>query len=88
MNELIVDLRPCIGFNFDDINDSISLKKPDEVYYEIYRAARIKAKKMRQAAVEAYLEAKNIKTRYMLQEIDSSDEEDLELYNEDDSVAI
>ena len=83
-----VDGLDEVDFNFDDINDSISLKKPDEVYYEIYRAARIKAKKMRQAAVEAYLEAKNIKTRYMLQEIDSSDEEDLELYNEDDSVAI
>tara|TARA_B100001093_G_scaffold520384_1_gene615318 strand:+ start:4099 stop:5373 length:1275 start_codon:yes stop_codon:yes gene_type:complete len=58
----------------DDI-DTISLKKPEEVYYEIYRAAREKAKHMKQSAIKAYLEAKNIKTKYMLEEINNSEDE-------------
>ena len=59
--------------------DCIKLKKPNEVYYEIYKAARTKAKQMRRVAVEAYLEAKNIKTKYALDDIDdSSNSEDSE----------
>lgn len=56
--------------------ESMTLKKPDEVYYEIYRAARDKAKRMRQSAVEAYLEARQIKSKYLLNDIDSSDEDE------------
>ena len=59
-------------------NEPITLKKPNEVYYEIYKAARKKAKHMRKIAVEAYLEAKNIKTKYALDEIDESEDEELE----------
>ena len=53
----------------------MTLKKPNEVYYEIYRAAREKAKHMRKVALEAYLEAQQIKTKYMLEDLDESDEE-------------
>jgi hypothetical protein len=56
--------------------ESMTLKKPDEVYYEIYKAARDKAKRMRQAAVEAYLEARHIKSKYLLNDIDSSDDDE------------
>ena len=56
---------------------SIELKKPNEVYYEIYRAARERAKHMRKVALEAFLEAKQIKSRYMLTDIDDSDDSDL-----------
>ena len=59
----------------DDLSDSITLKKPNEVYYEIYRTARQKAKHMRQVAVEAYLEAKQIKSQYMLSDIDDSEDD-------------
>ena len=48
------------------------LKKPNEVYYEIYREARRKAKIAKKAAVIAYLEAKNIKNTYMLDDIDEN----------------
>ena len=64
-----IDLEP------DDLLGSITLKKPNEVYYEIYRTARQKAKHMRQVAVEAYLEAKQIKTQYMLSDIDDSEDD-------------
>ena len=44
---------------------------------EIYKTAREKAKHMKQATLEAYLEARNIKTKYMLDEINPSDNESL-----------
>ena len=55
-------------------NDSIFLKNPNDVYQELYRKAREKAKQCRIAAIEAYLEAKQIKTKYMLFDEDDSDD--------------
>ncbi len=60
----------------NDNLETITLKKPNEVYYEIYKEARKKAKEAKQAAILAYLEAKNIKKTYMLDEIESSDDSD------------
>jgi hypothetical protein len=62
--------------------ETITLKKPNQVYYEIYKAAREKAKKAKKDAIQAFLEAKNIKKTYMLDEIDDSDESDLEMDEE------
>ena len=53
--------------------ESITLKKPNQVYYEIYKAARKKAKLAKKQAVLAFLEAKNIKKTYMLENLDDSD---------------
>jgi len=55
--------------------ESINLKKPNDVYYELYKKAREKAKHCRIAAIEAYLEAKQIKTKYMLFDEDDSDDD-------------
>ena len=55
------------------------MKKPNEVYYEIYREARRKAKVAKKAAVIAYLEAKNIKNTYMLEDIDDSSDEEFDM---------
>lgn len=66
------------SINIDEIkNDTaITLKKPNEVYYEIYREARRKAKNAKKAAIIAYLEAKNIKNTYMLENIDDDSSDD------------
>jgi hypothetical protein len=67
--------------------ETIQLKKPNQVYYEIYREAKNKAKIAKQAAIMAYLEAKNIKKTYLLEDIDSSDDENSlenDLYNSSD----
>ena len=64
-----------MSFNYDTISESINLKKPNEVYYAVYRVAREKAKQLRKVAMEAYLEAKEIKTKYMLDEFDDSEED-------------
>ena len=46
------------------------------VYQEMYQKAREKAKQYRLKAVEAYLEAKQIKTKYMLFDMDDDDSDD------------
>jgi hypothetical protein len=67
-----------ISLNYENISETIILKKPNEVYYEIYKVARSKAKHLRQVAMEAYLEAKEIKTKYMLTDLDDSSSEEEE----------
>ena len=63
-----------VKLTFDE-EDAITLKKPNEIYLDIYRQAREKAKKAKQEAIKAYLEAKRIKELYMLEIVDSSEDE-------------
>lgn len=56
-----------------DTLETIQLKKPNQVYFEIYKAARNKAKIAKKNALLAYLEAKNIKKTYMLENLNDSD---------------
>jgi hypothetical protein len=60
--------------NLDDLG-SITLRNPNEVYFELYREARNKAKQAKRSAIIAYLEAKNIKKTYMLDNLNDSDSE-------------
>ena len=55
--------------------ESLKLKKPMEVYYEMYKEVRQKAKTAKKEALLAFLEAKNIKQTYMLDDMDSSSDE-------------
>ena len=55
--------------------DIVKLKNPNEVYMEIYKEARRKAKDAKKHAIQAYLEAKRIKSLYLLDEIESSDDD-------------
>ena len=74
-----VDLSSSLEENLE----SFTLKKPNQVYYEIYKKAREKAKEAKKEAILAFLEAKNIKKTYMLDDIDESDEDDEDLnFNE------
>jgi hypothetical protein len=77
-NNINLDIVP-IELNFDDESlETITLKKPNQVYYDLYKEAREKAKQAKKEAILAYLEAKNIKKAYMLEDIDSSDDSDIE----------
>lgn len=72
-----------IDLTLEDLPDNnITLKDPNEVYYKMYRDARQKAKMARELALASYLEAKNIKNTYMLNNIDDSDTSDLDIDNE------
>ena len=57
-------------------NDLIKLKKPNEVYYTIYKKARANAKVIKHQAIRAKLEANEIKNKYMLDNIDESSSDD------------
>jgi len=63
--------------------DPITLKKPNEVYYDLYKQARKKAKEAKKTALIAYLEAKNIKKTYMLENLDDSDDDEFDTEMED-----
>ena len=71
----------------DDLEiNKMKLKKPNEVYIEMYRSAKNKAKLAKKLAIQAYLESKEIKKTYMLDLDDSSDDEDLEkMINNDET---
>ena len=73
LREISLELPPA--------NDPIHLKKPIEVYREIYSKALEKAKAARRLAVQAFLEAKKIKNTFLSNEIEDSDD-DLENFEE------
>lgn len=54
--------------------ETVQLKKRNEVYYTMYKEAKRKAKEAKMLALSNYLEAKRIKTTYLLD--DSSEDED------------
>jgi len=63
--------------NSGDMNslESITLKNPNQVYFDLYKEAKKKAKDAKKNAILAYLELKNIKKTYMLNDINDSDSE-------------
>jgi hypothetical protein len=67
--------------NIDTIEntDTVQLKEKTEVYYQMYREAKQKAKLAKSLALSSYMEARRIKNLYMLDDVDSSDDEDFEL---------
>lgn len=69
-----------INLDIEEIKDqdTVHLKEKTEVYYQMYREARQKAKLAKSLALSSYLEARRIKNLYMLDDIDDSDESDLE----------
>lgn len=54
-------------------SDTFHLKEKTEVYYEMYREARRKAKLAKSLALSSFMEARRIKNLYMLDDIDDSD---------------
>jgi hypothetical protein len=74
-----------LSCTLDNTLETLQLKNPNQVYYEIYQKAREKAKDAKKNAIVAYLEMKNIKKTYMLDDIDESDESDDEIVSNTDS---
>jgi hypothetical protein len=79
------DKQPTIKILSDDVSevdldldnledsDTFHLKEKTEVYYEMYREARRKAKLAKSLALSSFMEARRIKNLYMLDDIDDSD---------------
>ena len=62
-----------LHLNLENNLETMKLKKPNQVYFELYKEARNKAKLAKKNALLAYLEAKNIKKTYMLENFNDSD---------------
>ena len=76
LKNIFSDLKE-FDMNLDDIeiSDQIQIKARNDIYYELYKEARKKARVSRNLALQSYLEAKEIKTKYDLDDIES-DEDD------------
>jgi len=58
-------------------DDTIKIKKRNDIYYEMYKEAKRKAKLARDLALSSYLEAKHIKNTFLINDVDN-DESDLD----------
>lgn len=89
--DIIEKLQPALhiggggGGSSGDSAPSFTLKEPSEVYRELYRAAKQRAKEAKKHAIDAYLEVKNIKATYNLDDLEDSDEDsDFVIEDEDE----
>ena len=71
-----------VNMNVDDLpnDDTIFIKKRNDIYYQMYKEAKRKAKMARDLAISSYLEAKHIKNTYMLENEDSDSDFDEESF--------
>lgn len=74
-----------LELNETDNADQLVLKKPNEVYINMWKEARAKAKQAKNDAIKAYLEAKNIKSTWLLDEEEGDDLKDIELLLKNES---
>ena len=66
------DILKEVEFDLETLGgeeDKVTLRQRNDVYYEMYKEARRKAKVARDLALSSYLEAKRIKNTYMLDDI-------------------
>ena len=74
----LTEMDPFTELN--ELNDGkapMKIKEPNEVYYEMYKKARLEAKLAKQKAQHAYLEAKHIKDLHLLDISDSDSDNDI-----------
>lgn len=73
-----------IDFHLEELENTevVQIKERNDVYYQMYKEAKKKAKIAREFALSSYLEAKEIKNKYLLDDIqpDSDGESDLETF--------
>ena len=62
-----------LDFSLGNNLETMQLKKPNQVYFELYKEARNKAKIAKKNALLAYLEAKKIKKTYMIENLNDSE---------------
>jgi hypothetical protein len=82
-----------VEFDLEELpEEKVQIKNRNDVYYEMYKEAKRKAKIARDLALSSYLEAKRIKNTYMLDDIidsdDSDEEEEEEEEKDEDDVSI
>lgn len=66
-----------VNLEATESSEPIKLKNRNDVYYKLYKEAKTRAKEAKRVALENYLEAKRIKTTYLLEDM-SEDEDEIE----------
>jgi hypothetical protein len=81
VTESLITESDILEVDLEDANleDTIVLKDKTEVYYEMYRNARKKAKLAKSLALSSFMEARRIKNMYMLDDLEDSDDDDDEM---------
>jgi hypothetical protein len=68
-----------VKIDIDEIDDEkVQIRDRKEVYIEMYKQAKQRAREARNAALVAYLEAKQIKETYLLDSVEDLDDDDEE----------
>lgn len=62
-----------IDISIEDSNPPIILKEPTELYMELYKTAKEKLRKLKEESFIAFLEAKQIKTKYNIDDFADGD---------------
>ena len=75
----MIEVDISLDNKFDTNDDAIKLKNRNQVYKEIYQKAKDKVKELKNATIVAYMELKNIKSMYMLDDVYESDSDIEEL---------
>ena len=81
-NNLEKDFLKEVTLEISENTPNMELKNPKEVYMDIYNKALIKARMAKKKAIQSYLKANNIKKLYLLEDIESSDGEDLDNFSD------
>lgn len=84
-NDIMEDSLAEFNLELDNVpeTETVQLKPRNDVYYELYRAAKRKAKMAKNLALKTYLEAKNIKSTYMLDDVSDTDSDEYDDTDED-----
>ena len=67
-----------VNLEINNDEPALTLKNPKQVYLNIYKNALNKARKTKEMAIKEYLKAKKIKQQYLLNDVESSDGEELD----------
>lgn len=74
-------LEEVNDLNLNEDISSFEIKSRESIYLEIYNKAKQKAQEIRKNAIEAFLDAKKIKSRYNLDSLLESDSSDDEFFD-------
>ena len=82
----VVDWDTTFPTNENDETDIFSIKRPNQVYHEIYKKAKEKARKLKREALAAILEANSLKNTYMLDDIDDDNSSISDFEDDEESI--
>jgi hypothetical protein len=80
----IDELKEVDNLNVEHVEETVTLKQPNQVYLDLYKKAREKAKAIKREMILSFLEAKHIKESYM---IDVYDENEYNIDAEIDAIS-